>query len=856
MPLQPAARPRSSRRREPGLLVLCILLLLLATVPPLINLGRFQRRIAGAISQSVSRPVRMGSVSLRMLPWPALQISSFQVDEEPGFGAEPALFAPEVLAELRLSSLWRGRFELSRVTLSDASVNLVRLPTGRWNISSVLLSASHVRNAPTGQSRPGPAPRFPYIQATGTRINFKRGVEKLPYSILNADFSMVLVRPEVWQLQLEGQPVRTDLELTSGDTGTVQLEGEVHRASALGTMPLALHAAWKHGALGQLSRLLLGRDAGWRGDVDATAQLNGEMDHLQITTHVVLGNLHRQEFAPEQPFTLDATCRGNYSHSAGALGPFSCRLPLGSGDALLSRGLAADTDTLTLAVEKVPASIFVSIFALLGHEGAPARSFGGNVEGAFRYTRAAGAQTGMLAGALTSVSVTVAGGKPDGSPLAITGLMLRPSAGGKLPLLLSADPVPLGSRDRRLLLSAEFFGDGYAAHANGSGSLDAVQAAAGSLHLPALRSLSNQEGDQPEAAVELSLTHAGSWNASGASEPPTPNLAGSVDFEHVRWKVPLMPIVVDFPELHAALSPGLAAWTTSDATLGYGDGRMELAGDAQAPLGCVSDGSCTMHFNVRTASLDTAAIQALFHSPSRPLVPAWFNRFDPSQARVPALTGTVRAGVLMLGRLPVHDALLRVSTVSQASSGTSFGNETEPAIRLESLDGHALGGKLHVEGALRLPGDSAHYAVHASLTGASAVQAAALWHENWGPGTLGGEAELQLSGDSIEQLTASARGSFHVSWLHGSLPVLPRFTSWDASGTLGSDGLHIEQGTEKDTLSSPPARLDGRIGWDRSLQLHLAPNLDPKNGDRPATITGTLADPLLTPAAATDSPAQ
>ena len=847
--MQTPVRPRSvhGRRREPGLLVLCILLLLLATVPPLINLGRFQRRIAGAISQSVGRPVRMGSVSLRMLPWPALEIGNLQVDEEPGFGAEPALFAPEVLAELRLSSLWRGRFELSRVELTDASVNLVRQPTGQWNISSVLLSASHVPNAPTGQSRPGPAPRFPYIQAAGTRINFKRGIEKLPYSILNADFSMVLVRPEVWQLRLEGQPVRTDMELASGDTGTVQLEGELHRASALGTMPLRFHAAWRHAALGQLSRLLLGRDAGWRGDVDATAQLDGEMDHLQVSTHVVLGNLHRQEFAPKQPFTLDASCRGSYSHAAGSLGPFSCRLPLGEGDAVLSRGTGPKPDTLTLAVEKVPASTFASMFALLGHEGAPVQSFGGDVEGFLHYTQA----TGVVEGALRSEAVSVAHGKPDGSALTITGLMLRPGPSGKLPLLLSADPVPLGSRDRRLVLSAEFSPDGYAVHANGSGSLDTLQAAAGSLHLPALLSFSGEEKNQPEAAAELSLTHAAKWNTSESAEPPALDLVGSVDLEHVRWKVPRMPIAVDFSQLHATFSPGLAAWSTPNAAFGEGEARLELAGEAQAPLGCVSDASCTTHFSVRAASLDAAAVQALFHSQARPLIPAWLDRLDPTHARMPALAGTVRAGLLTLGRLPIRDALLRLSTESAASPSGTRPGDADPAIRLESLDGRALGGSIHVDGLLRVPSDDAHYAVHASLAGASAPQAAALWHESWGPGTLGGDAELQFSGGSMEEFLSSARGTFRASWLRGNLQALPRFASWNAAGTVGADGLHLERSTERSTLSTPPARLDGHIGWDRSLLLHFMPG----DEDRPGTVTGTLADPLLTPISA-DSPAR
>lgn len=212
---------RSLLRKEPLLLAICVVLLLLALLPPLVNLHRFQYRIADAISRSIGRAVSMDSVALQLLPWPGLRMSNLLIEEDPAFGAEPALRAPEVVAELRLLSLWRGRLELSRVDISDASVNLVRNEDGRWNVGSVLLEASHVRNAPTAQTRPGPAPRFPYIEASGIRINVKRGTEKLPYSLVNADFSMSLVQPEVWRVKLEGQPVRTDLELFASDTGTL-----------------------------------------------------------------------------------------------------------------------------------------------------------------------------------------------------------------------------------------------------------------------------------------------------------------------------------------------------------------------------------------------------------------------------------------------------------------------------------------------------------------------------------------------------------------------------------------------------------------------------------------------------------
>ena len=80
-------------------------------------------------------------------------------------------------------------------------------------------------------------------------------------------------------------------------------------------MPLTLQGEWSHAPLGQLSHLLLGRDAGWRGDIDATAEFKGEIDHLDVRTHLLIANLHRQEFTPEQPFTVDATCHGIYSRS-------------------------------------------------------------------------------------------------------------------------------------------------------------------------------------------------------------------------------------------------------------------------------------------------------------------------------------------------------------------------------------------------------------------------------------------------------------------------------------------------------------------------------------------------------------
>ncbi len=775
----------------------------------------------------------MDAVSLRLLPWPALKITNLVVSEDPEFGAEPALLAPEVVAEPRLSSLWRGRFELSRVELDEASVNLVRAPSGRWNISPVLMQASHLQNAPTGQTRPGPQPRFPYIEAREARINFKQGVEKLPYSLLNADFSMFLMRPEVWKLKLQGQPDRTDLLLSAGDTGTLRLEGELHRAEAPGAsslhaMPLRMHGEWHHAPLGQLSQLLLGEDAGWRGEADAAADFSGTVDNLLLETQMTVSSLHRQEFAPEQPFSFEAHCRGTYRYAS--LQAARCDLPFGQGHLRLRQENDNESRDVTLAAEKLPVNAVAAFLGML-RPGVPAPGiFSGTIDGALTYNWAAHAVTGSL----TSQAITITHAAPGDAPLVVTGTTLQ--AAGERTLHLSADALPLGLPDKPMLLSAEFVRSGYALHGRGSGSLPALEAAAAALRLPLSPALSGMEEAAP-ATAELALTAAGRWG-----EPPLAHASGSVQFSNVQWQAPWLPTAVRFESLHAAFTPGLVQWTTPGATVGAGADRAALvfAGDAEVPLRCDGDAPCITRYTLRTPALDTALLARALSGGEQPIFSALLHRLDPAHIALPALEGSLHAGTLLLGKLPVRDALLRMTT--DAAAG--------PAVRIESLDGKALGGSFDLTGTMSFPSGRPTYALQTSLHGASAAQLSALWHESWGTGTLDAEARLLLAGRTAPELLEGARGSFRGQWRHGALPpALPRFESAEATGTVGSDGLTLEHGTiigpvagpATGTPASPPAALTGTMGWGRDLAVRIAAF----GAEQPATVGGTLADPVL-----------
>lgn len=302
-----------------------LLLALLVVTPPLISANRYRNKIAQAMSQSLGRPVHLDNVSLHLLPVPGFTLENFVVSEDPAFGAEPTIRANEVEATLRVSSLWRRPVEFSSVRFVEPSVNLVRNADGRWNLSDILLHASHVESAPTVQRSAGPKPRFPYIEATGGRVNVKLGSEKLPFSLTDADFALWLPSPQQWRVRLIGQPARTDTNIT--DPGRLRIEGELRRGVAAAAVPVSFRATWHDAPLGEATRILAGDDWGWRGSLNLDATLAGTLGDARLATKLTLGGLRRAEFFPTHPLDLQITCDSGFALHPAALTGLECALP-------------------------------------------------------------------------------------------------------------------------------------------------------------------------------------------------------------------------------------------------------------------------------------------------------------------------------------------------------------------------------------------------------------------------------------------------------------------------------------------------------------------------------------------------
>jgi len=339
--------PRRRRRWLVGVCVVVAVLLLLLT-PPLINVNRLKRRVASSISASLGRPVQLDGVTMHLLPVPGFTLQNLVVSEDPAFGSEPIIRANVVDVTLRPSSLWRRHVEFSSMTFEAPSLNLVRNAGGEWNVQSLLMHAASVTTAPTAQKKAGPEPRFPYIEATGARVNVKLGQEKTPFSLTDADFALWLTSPNEWRVRAKGTPNRTDTNIS--DPGVVKLEGSLQRAATMAEVPVDLTASWTGAPMGEASKLVSGRDAGWRGNLSVAASLRGLLGAAKLTTTVRLEELRRSEFVPVQAMEVRADCRGTLDVTTAVVTDPDCAVPTPFADgAKISGRIVAIADRLDLS---------------------------------------------------------------------------------------------------------------------------------------------------------------------------------------------------------------------------------------------------------------------------------------------------------------------------------------------------------------------------------------------------------------------------------------------------------------------------------------------------------------------------
>ena len=807
---------RQRKRKRLWLAVGAVAVLLaILIVPPLVSVARYKSRITQLISTSLGRPVRMSSVELRVLPRPGFVLSDLSVAEDPAFGAEPLLHATSVTAYIRLLSLWRGRLEIGTISVDDASLNLVRTSAGRWNIDPLLRTAA-VRPQNAGAVKAVP---LPYLEATNSRINIKNGAEKLPFSLIDADLSFWQETPGDWRVRLRGQPARTDLSLET-DTGIVRLEASMRQAPELRQMPLHLDLEWRQAQLGQLTRLVLGSDAGWRGDLTGELHLDGTAEAAQVKTRLRATGVHRAEFTPAAPLDFDANCSLVSHFSTRAIDNLTCDSPLGSGRIRLTgeRPGNGAPSRFSVEVDQIPATAALDALRTVRSGLGPDLKAAGSISGKMTYAPAAGENAepalpahlskahaakprseppAPLTGSFTVVGFQLSGNGLS-EPIRIPKLVLEPAAvqPSERQALTATVVIPAGGT-APLTVSTRLALSGYQVTIHGQTSVARAREFAHVSGMESASALDTLAGEP----LQVDLNAEGPWMAprrplgelpvAAAGDPPVPSavgdtLAGTVTLHNSNWKADYLANHVEISQATLHLGAGQLRW--DPVVFSYGP--LKGTASVSLPSVCTASLPCPPHLEVQFGALDASAFQTALLGAQKPgtLLSTLLDRLRPSSSSGwPQIDATIKAESLLLGPVTLRDFQANLHTLQSGAEMTDF-------------EAGLLGGKIHGNGTFELPGSAQGkpaYALEGQFEKLSPPEVGKLLGLRWTGGSFDGNGKIELSGFTGKDLAASAKGALHFEWQHGAsgLPpaALARFDRWVADAEIANGAVTLKQ---------------------------------------------------------------
>jgi uncharacterized protein involved in outer membrane biogenesis len=841
----------SSKRR---MVVAALVLLALFLLRP--GASRLKSRITFSISTALGRPVDIGSVHVRLLPWPGFDLQNLVVYDDPAFGAEPMLRASEVTAALRLTSLLRGRLEIARLELSEPSLNLVHAESGRWNLEALLERTAHIPLAPTGKAKSEPRPGFPYIEASSARINFKSGAEKRPYALTNADFSLWQDSENSWGVRLKAQPFRTDLNLN--DTGLLQVSGTWQRADAVRNTPLHLSLEWSRAQLGQFTKFFTGNDQGWRGEVLLDVTLAGTPAELQIASNGSVQDFRRYDIATGKALRLSAHCDADYNSLDHVFHEVLCSSPVGSGLITLkgTTGLPGSHNYgLSLTAEDVPASAAV-VVAQRAKSNLPEDLVAdGRVRGDVRIEEKAGSSAGLqvegrgeiagfrLASAANKAAIgtetvpfVVTGGDSSGR-IARHGQTFHRSGTGMVSEQIQFGPFPIAMGRETPAMALGFVNrDGYNVSVAGEAEIAKALRVARMFGLPTLQSATT------EGTAQVDLQIAGSWarlSDGAASGFSAPLVTGTAKLRMVRVAVrgtgaPIELVSADLQllpaEVRVAKLNAIAAGTS-------------WTGSLAMPRGCGTPDACQVHFALNANQIALGELNEWVNpgAEERP----WYRVLEPNAKTGPSFLTNLRAsGELTAERLQLQrlDATGVSATVSLDSG----------KLQVSELAADFLGGQHRGEWQADFSVKPAVCKGSGRVTGMSLADLADAMKDGWIAGTANAAYELKgpCPAEFWTSFWTSAEGTLQFDMRDGTLPHVSLGEDAEpikVARFVGQAQLHagkIEMKDAKVDSLDGKFQLSGIATLKGELDFKLATR---PNSPAPAgyTITGTVSEPRV-----------
>jgi len=850
---------------------------------------RLRNRIAITIGSALGRRVALDSVRLRLLPRPGFDLEGLVIYDDPAFSAEPMIRAQEVSAAIRFRSLLRGRLEIATLSANEPSINLVRNNEGRWNLASLLERNAQIPAAPTGKSTSGRRPAFPYLEAGHARVNFKIGQTKKSYALMDADVALWQDSENSWSARIKAEPVRTDFNLT--DTGLLQINATWQRAPSLRLTPVQLTVQWQKGQLGQITKLLSGKDRGWRGGVSFTAKLSGTPEALRIESKTAIEGFHRYDIVGSENVRLATGCSGQYNAVTSTLADLLCESPVSDGMLRLRGALSLVAQVpnydLTLEAEQVPLTSVVRLLRQAKKQIPGDLAASGLLNAEFRATRSVPGAAGHGSlqqwtgnGSATNVRLLSSAGDAGEDevafgtiPLALVSRTISQKAKHGHPRTKEEkDPEPA---ETHLRIGPVALSMNASAPVNAGGWVSAAGYRfflLGDMELKDLFRLENVLAlpvtrPPAEGSAKLDVSVSGPWRGFAA-----PATLGTAQLRNVRAAMRGLNTPIEVSSAAMTLAPDAMLMQKISARTG----STHWSGWVTAPRHCAPTGivpgsvpgslpNCVFQFDLTADQLSIGDLAAWFtpHPAKRP----WYRILNsnsnqplgPSPLLAIQAHGNLHVGQFGLKKVSVTQVATQVdldrgkitltALRAQLLQGTHQGNWTID-VSTHDLSNHDV--STHDASTDDASTPSLRYHGAGTLNDIALAQVGTLMNDAWIAGTVDGNFDVEGSGDSFRELPAHSHGKLHFVMRNGSLPhieipgspvPLPvhRFTGelhlkkgvWELSaGRLESrDGVYQVRGT-----ASPGS------GFDFALT---------RGDEQSWTLTGTLAKPHLAPGSRT-----
>jgi hypothetical protein len=822
-----------------------VILLALFTVHP--GASRLKSRIIHSISAGLGRSVDIGSVHIRLLPRPAFDLENLVVYDDSGFGAEPMLRASQVTAALRLTSLLRGRLEIARLNLSEPSLNLVRGDSGHWNVEALLERSAHIPLAPTGKTKSEPRPAFPYIEGTTGRINFKIGPEKKPYALTNADFSLWQESENTWGVRLKAQPFRTDMNLN--DTGLLQVNGTWERAEAMRETPLDITLDWSRAQLGQVTKLIMGNDKGWRGDILLNVHMKGSPAKLHITSSSSLEDFRRYDITSGTALRMSSHCDTDYSTETHEFRQIMCNAPVGDGLITVTGHMGfSGTHRYSLAItaEKVPAGGLVMLAQRLKKNVPEDLTGEGTVQAQLSIENDGthGPEwkgRGEVADLHLTSEVNKAEIGPETLPFSVSNDPTGNGQGhkresGRISAQLAAGPRldigPLaigGSRPGSAMVRGVVTRSRYDFGLSGETEIGRVLRLARMAGMPAISS-------GAEGVAQLDLQIAGNWTVPGNGFA-VPQVLGTAKLRNVEIAGRNAGAAAEIISAEMQLQPDAVHILKLNAKAA----GTSWMGSMQLPRGCGTPDACTVQFSLNTNKVSLSDINEWVNpgSKKRP----WYRVLGGNSDSRPAWWTTLHAsGRITAERVQVHGI--------EATHVSSTVNLEDGRLRLSGLNADLLEGKHRGEWKLDFAKAPAVCAGTGNLMAVSLSAMASAMNDGWIAGTA--NAGYEVKGTCATDFWQVADGKLRIEVADGTFPhvmVGDGTEPLQASELNGEARLHggkLEIADMQLTAPEGTYQLTGTASLNRQLDLKLT-RLAGGPINAGYSIGGSLESPRVAP---------